>query len=304
MNASAPAMHKTKVTVCLKPRKSLIGVALVILACWYAGSSQSNGAATLLGAIIVGTALVSAIFARKNVESLQAEVQRFDDVFAQSQGFVTVRLCGATKSRCLGLFARAELPHATDVEPESARSIEERLLHLPWRPERRGLHHITHVRVGSVFPFGWFIAETRLPVRSSTLVYPHPHGTHPLPTEGTSQGEASTSRGDLGTNDFFGHKLYRHGEAQRRIDWKATARGEQILLKRFADTESSRVRLTFRSAPGADTEAKLSQLCQWVLDAEKAGMTYALELPNGSINYGRGSHHLRECLRKLAEFSA
>ncbi len=288
----------------LGPGRPLIGVALVTLACWYAGASQGNGAATLLGSILVGTALVSAVWTVKNLDSLQAQVIRFDEAFAEGEGMVTVCLRRLTANRGIGLAARADLPGAKWVEPQPADSGTDLLVRLPWSPERRGTVHLTDVRVRSVFPLGWFVAEVRLSAHSSTLVYPRPFGPFPLPITGASDGEAAARRSETGTGDFFGHKLHRDGEAQRRVDWKASARSEQILLKRFTDAESTRIRLQFQSTPGADTEAKLSQLCRWVLDAEKAGALYALELPHTGKNYGRGGGHLRECLQMLARFPA
>jgi uncharacterized protein (DUF58 family) len=50
----------------------------------------------------------------------------------------------------------------------------------------------------------------------------------------------------------------------------------------------------------ADKEMRLSQLCQWVLQAESSGLNYGLELPGRVIAPARGSAHRHACLKALA----
>ncbi|MEX0615758.1 MAG: hypothetical protein WD177_07610, partial [Methylophaga sp.] len=47
-------------------------------------------------------------------------------------------------------------------------------------------------------------------------------------------------------------------------------------------------------------ENKLSQICQWVLQAEAAGRSYSLNLPNQQIASGLGDAHRQQCLKALA----
>lgn len=49
-----------------------------------------------------------------------------------------------------------------------------------------------------------------------------------------------------------------------------------------------------------DTEAKLSQLCQWILTADTAGMQYGLILPKQTITIDSGDQHRHFCLQSLA----
>jgi len=53
-------------------------------------------------------------------------------------------------------------------------------------------------------------------------------------------------------------------------------------------------------APAAGTEARLSQLCRWVLQAERRGVQYALAMPRRLIEYGSGEVHRVACLEALA----
>jgi hypothetical protein len=74
-----------------------------------------------------------------------------------------------------------------------------------------------------------------------------------------------------------------------------------LLAKHFTGAGSRRLRLSWQATPAsACTEARLSQLARWVVDAERRGLEYALELPGGLIDYGTGAAHRHACLAALA----
>jgi len=56
----------------------------------------------------------------------------------------------------------------------------------------------------------------------------------------------------------------------------------------------------FDALDDLELEARLSQLCRWLLDAEARGGRYALRLPTLRIDADRGPAHLARCLRALA----
>ena len=49
-----------------------------------------------------------------------------------------------------------------------------------------------------------------------------------------------------------------------------------------------------------DTEARLSQLTRWVLEAEGKHLSYGLRLPGTRIAPSRGATHQHACLKALA----
>ena len=60
--------------------------------------------------------------------------------------------------------------------------------------------------------------------------------------------------------------------------------------------------LDWEALPGLDTEERLSQMCRWVLDAEREGQLYGLRLPGVVLPPGRGADHRHRCLKALALF--
>ena len=105
-----------------------------------------------------------------------------------------------------------------------------------------------------------------------------------------------------GTDDFTGFANYRPGDSIKSIDWKAFAREQPLLVKRFSGAGARQLVLRWREAGTGDTERRLSQLCRWVLDAERLGLNYGLQLPGLEIAPSQGELHRRECLRALACF--
>jgi uncharacterized protein (DUF58 family) len=51
-------------------------------------------------------------------------------------------------------------------------------------------------------------------------------------------------------------------------------------------------------------EARLSQLCRWVLDSEAAQRNFGLRIPGTEIAPSRGVAHRCACLRALAAYPA
>ena len=53
----------------------------------------------------------------------------------------------------------------------------------------------------------------------------------------------------------------------------------QVESSQVLTDESGSGRVDWDSLPGMETEARLSQLCRWVLDAHRSGLSYGLVLP-------------------------
>ena len=65
---------------------------------------------------------------------------------------------------------------------------------------------------------------------------------------------------------------------------------------------SSELWLDWEDARGPDTEARLSVLSHWVLQAEDFGQSFGLRLPGVQIPPNRGEAHRTRCLEALALF--
>jgi len=166
--------------------------------------------------------------------------------------------------------------------------------------DRRGVLRLDRLVLESRFPLGLFRAWAYIDSAPNCVVYPRPAGALPLPESSEFESESQSGRRP-GTDDFTGFRAYRAGDSMRSIDWKALARERGLLAKRFSGAGARRLLLSWDATPpAAGTEARLSQLCRWVLQAERRGVQYALAMPRRLIEYGSGEVHRVACLEALA----
>lgn len=181
---------------------------------------------------------------------------------------------------------------------------------------RRGREPFGRLVVSTLYPLGFFrgLFFEAMP-EVDLLVYPAPVGVRPLPAPpsarvGPEEFLADRPAGAGTGDDYTGSRPYRPGDSQRHVDWRAAARGVNadggngLLVKQFAGTTREVLILdwTMLDDLGEDVEARLCQLCRWLLDAENsAELPYGLRLPGGFVlPAGRGEAHLHRGLRALA----
>lgn len=165
---------------------------------------------------------------------------------------------------------------------------------------RRGRQPLGRIRIASQFPLGLYTTWSYFNTNASALVYPKPVGHLPLPTA-ADNGQQSNHHKQSGVDDFSGFDIYRTGDPIHAIAWKAMARDDVMRIKQFTSSLGGNVMLSWQDvAQLRDTEARLSQLCRWIIVAETAGMNYGLNLATTAINYGQGAQHRHRCLSALA----
>ncbi len=280
-------------------------LAFVLSAAWYAAMSQGNSAAYLLMFFLASLVLVSAIHAHFALTGLSVQVGRIEPVFAGELAHVPVEV------RNLSRRARAALEvapngkvfkepwHAALPEAAPGCAAEADLL---YRTSRRGRLMLKRLAVTTIYPLGFFRSWRYELTDAFCLVFPHPSGSLPLPVGPASAAELAGGAG-LGGDDFAGTRPYQSGESQRHVDWRAVARGQPLLVKQFAGAGSRRVWLDYSDVGElSNIEARLSQLSQWIIQAEKEGFNYGLRLPGFTADPSRGNLHLKRCLSALAEF--
>jgi uncharacterized protein (DUF58 family) len=175
-------------------------------------------------------------------------------------------------------------------------------VHIQIRATHRGFMPLGRLKIATCFPLGLFRAWSYLETGQTCVVYPKPAGNTPLPPKMVEQFEAGEGN-QIGTDDFIGFRNYRPGDPIRNIAWKALAREQGPLVKRFSGKGTSKLMLGWHDVSHLhNTEARLSQLCRWVLHAEMQGILYGLEIPGIRIDTGYGEHHKHDCLGSLASY--
>ena len=163
---------------------------------------------------------------------------------------------------------------------------------------RRGWQDVGRLRLSTLRTLGlarawcWLRPDTRL------LVYPAPETEH-LPFPDASHGDDVQRTRQHGEQP---HHLrdYRTGDSPRQIAWKTSARADRLLVREYEASAAREIEFDWYRLPGIEHEARIRRLTRWVLDAERAGIRYALKIPGEQLGPDQGPEHRHACLRALA----
>jgi uncharacterized protein (DUF58 family) len=173
-------------------------------------------------------------------------------------------------------------------------------LHIP--THRRGILQLDRIGVSTEFPFGLFRAWAWLNLPAQALIYPRPTGEQTPPIAQRQEASGALAAQHAGNEDFRGFRTYQPGDSPRRIAWKALARGAPLMVKEYSGAGSAAAMFDYDTLRGMTAEARLSQLCRWVLEADRQAASFGLRLPERHIPLAGGSAQRRRCLEALALF--
>jgi len=243
-------------------------------------------------------ALVSILHSYRNLAQLRFASGRTQPVFAGEQaGFeILATNTGQLPRFGIQLQPRGESPVSLDLAAgQTARVILRR------SATRRGILALGQVTVSTHYPLGLFRAWANLELQLECLVYPRPGPVSPLPESRAYKPHESGDKG-RGVADFVGFRAYRPGDSPRHVFWKAAAREQALLVKQFGGDRADEIWLDWEALPGMNTEQRLSQLCRYILEADRSQQSYGLRLPGTEIAIASGSAHRHRCLAALARF--
>ncbi len=218
-------------------RRTLILLALLVVPLFYAISTGFDFLYTLLYAILL-LLIVGASWAWVNLQGLEVRVTRSGDrgqVGAYLEGRVAVTNRTVIPKSWLEV---TEL--VNDVPEPGGRGLSlDRRQTRGWRIEtylaRRGLYEGGHVRITSQDPFGLFRMGKDFSDPHSYIVYP---AVEPLPNldsrfASLPSDTRLTRFYDQVTTDVASLRVWRPGDAYRRIHWPYTARMNAPMVKEF-----------------------------------------------------------------------
>ncbi len=170
--------------------------------------------------------------------------------------------------------------------------------------QRRGWLRAGRLRIETRYPLGWVRAWSYIEPDAQLLVYPQPAGDLPLPSGGASGQQDARQPLALAEEEFAGLREHRPGDPPGRIAWRRTARDGTLLVKHFTPLDYAELALSWQQLPAAlDVEARLSQLCQWLLQAQTAQLRVSLQLPGVQLDAAQDASHYLLCLQALALFA-
>ncbi|MEQ1438791.1 DUF58 domain-containing protein [Fontimonas sp. SYSU GA230001] len=272
--------------------------AFMLLIMLLGAMNYSNSMAFMLTFLLAGIGLVCMHHTHANLAHLQLRTGHCEPVFAGETAHFEIRVdnpaAHARYSLALSWPKEEALAQPADV---AARASGVLLLSLP--ATRRGWLQARVFSLSTEYPLGLFHAWTWAELDMQCLVFPRPAAAGHAPPSGAGHGGLASSERS-GQDEFAGLRSYRRGDTPRSIHWKSFPKLPQPMVKQFADTLEQELWLDWSALGHLDTEARLSQLTRWVLDAEAGRRAYGLRLPGTVIAPGRGDAHRFRCLKALA----
>lgn len=191
---------------------------------------------------------------------------------------------------------------------------------------QRGRFIIKDFELSTRFPFAFYRHRRRLAARETELiVFPEL-----LPVKAAfggisiDAGKRAANRRGTG-QDLLAMRDYQPNDDLRRIDWKATARSRNLMVREFSSEDERKVtiffdtrlpkseerpmtlreRLEAESAGSAKAsvprfEAAVSRVASMIAGLMDPDTEVRLILPGEVGNFGTGNRHLIDCLKRLA----
>ncbi|WP_225784289.1 DUF58 domain-containing protein [Xenophilus sp. Marseille-Q4582] len=291
----------------------MLGITLAVLL--LASINYQLNLGYLLTFLLAGCAAVGMQVCHGTLRGLDLHLLPPEPQYAGSAAVLRVVLHNARRSPRFGIGlavhglqqrrnkkAASAVPWAwTDVPGQGQSTVE-----VAFQPPRRGWQAVPALTAETRFPLGTFRVWTVWRPASQVLVYPQPEPhPPPLPAGQPRGGPALASASTQGAGEYDGVRAYRRGDPLKLVVWKKAARaqaaGSQELVSRDAAiAQRHELWLDLASAGLPDAEARLSRLTAWVLQADRLGLDYGLDLGARQLRPAQGEAHRRACLEMLA----
>ncbi len=278
------------------PTRFGLALALLLVAMLIAGLNYNSNLGLAFGFLMASLALVAMHHCHRNLLGLSVDAATEVDAFAggaASFEFV-LRNDSGIERRDIELLCWEGTAGAGSVPAGGYRATAV-LSPVP----QRGTTHLERFELRTRHPFGWFRAWTYVHCPLTVFAAPLPRGARSPPPLAGMDGEAAAAdaRGD---DDYAGLSAYRAGVPLKHMAWKVLARGGDPAVRSYSGAAAQPEWLEWSSLESLSAEERLSQLCRWVLDADRAQRVVGLRLPGAEIAPGCGPAHRTACLRALA----
>jgi uncharacterized protein (DUF58 family) len=229
---------------------------LLILLVTILALGSGNNLLYLIWAVLLATAIVSLGASRSSLARVQVAIRHPSHAFAEES--VPYDLTVINRKRLLPAFsiAVAVIERPVLQGPDGSTSAE--LAYLPIVPAgvsaglrverkfaKRGIYAIEGILIGTRFPFGFIEQRRFLEAEGEIAVFPRPQ----LPEElarrlPLAQGPVE-SRAKGSGSDLYAIRQYLASDHHHHIDWKATAKTAQLMVREFTREDDWRVTILF-----------------------------------------------------------
>lgn len=295
----------TQRNVYILPTRPGFMLGLTLLVLLVASINYQLNLGYLLTFLLAGSAVVGMHVCHGTLRGLSMNLGAPDAQFMGTSAVLRITLLNERRSVRHGIgLAMLDATHEdhwswTDVPAQGSCVVQ-----VAFKPVHRGLQTVPPLTAETRFPLGTFRVWTVWRPASQVLVYPAPEAFAPPLPPGEPRAGGAAVASSQPTGEFDGVRGYRRGDPLKLVVWKKAAKTGELVSRDSQQAQRHELWLDFAHAgPGggvASTEARLSRLCAWVLQADKLGADYGLRLPGQSIAPANGEAHKRRCLEALA----
>lgn len=178
-------------------------------------------------------------------------------------------------------------------------------------PQRRGPLKFEHVRIATTFPFGIVRKSITIAQPGRLVIYPRLHRLRrEMLALATARDPIGTrpSQQAGGSEEFYGLREYRHGDALRSIDWKHSARMNLLVSREMTRQTPPRlmVMLDLRNIAVGETrlERAISFGASVICEAHRSGYEVGLTVvgvPCANFEVRHSRWHRTRILHALGE---
>ena len=278
-----------------------IGLTIIL---GFSAVNTANNLVYIIAAAMLSFMAVSGFFGRGNLRGISVTIDIPEEVYARRP--VPIRVTLVNSKRFLPAFLiRISLGDTTILFP-FVDSHQQASRFVQWVFPLRGMHHFDRIRFSSVFPFNFFIRFKHLTADHSCIVFPEPQRCIILEQNQYQRhqlGSLNSLRSGY-DDDLIAVRNYIDGDPLKHINWKATARTDQLKTKQFAAPLAQPVVLDLANLPPADLDTKLSWLAYAINRYMKHHTPVGLRLDERFFPPGiHGGHRLR-MLKELAVYGS
>lgn len=272
---------------------------LIMIALFGIAVKFDSQAAFMMMFVLISMSLIVMLYTNNNLLGLSLTGQTSKNVFVGEHAeFPLVVNNDSAKERHAVWVVSGGFQQVLQLGVHEKKRIN---LKIPTR--QRGYLNCDPIGLTSLYPVGIFFCwSKRYTPEKRCLIYPQPLDLINLPSDSDNAGkEEKNTATQQGNEAFHGMKQYQEGDRIRDIHWPSVAKTNKLITVEYENLSPSSINLSWLKLPTTmSTEDKLSQLCFWVINAEKSKAKYQLEMPNNTIAYDNGPDHYHNCLRTLA----
>ncbi len=295
---AAPEIQLKQKNIYILPTRYGWLMLLIIVLILIAATNYQNNMGYMAGFVLLSIGSLSTFYTYRNLRQLKIKMIKPKAVYAGESATLEIEVINQTQQyrASVGIGETKVKMSLLDVPQQSSSQFTKTFL-----VTKRGWFEVPRMVISSVFPFGIFQVWSWFKTPYQILVYPKPIPA-PINLSDSNHGNEEGSNSVKGSEDFYSVKEYQPGDPLKQVMWKAYARGRGMLSKEFEDKVGQQKIFSWQSVAHYEKELALSYLCHELIEANKKGIDFGLEMPDQKFDLANGDKHLYDCLTALAIF--